>query len=301
MAIAPAGYGQQMPLAPTGLQCGTATTKQVTIDWKPVEQATGYWVERRSSTGDWSRPTALPVITLAFTDTEIDPYETYRYRVIATDGKAQSQPSAEIVTGPPPVGFSLAAPVPQIKDPAKFGRTLQTSLDANGDPAVAYYWMDINDDGDLADSGLYFVNWDRAAHQWKPPVQIVVVGDVPHGPGQSPFSLARDPQTDTWGVAFEVKHPHAIGLAMSKDNGTSWTVRELLSDSESELYSPSLEMASGKFHIALVHGGVVEYITGPENDPSKFERKIAPAIEKGRRVFPSVKLRLDSAGRPGVA
>jgi hypothetical protein len=130
----------QSPPAPGPLTVPSATSKQVQLSWSPSANAKSYSVQRKTD-GDYARiPTVPPVITAAsVTDSSIDPFATYTYRIIALNDSGQSDPSNEVTVGPPPVGFNLVIPAP----PDTSGRPchfcpIRMTLDSNGDPALAY-------------------------------------------------------------------------------------------------------------------------------------------------------------------
>ena len=92
--------------------------------------------------------TTMTVDGAKATDSQIDAFATYIYRVRATDAaNAFSAPSNEVTVGPPPVGFSSIVAAPkamQEHDPQQFAGQLRMVLDANGDPAFAYITYDLS-------------------------------------------------------------------------------------------------------------------------------------------------------------
>ena len=110
---------------------------------------------------------------LAYSDKTIDPYATYLYRVLATrqpDNSSTSNPSSEVIVGPPPPGMSLVTPYrPELNlyEPTDFGRRTAIALDSNGDPAIVYYIF--TPEEYHLHSFLEFVSWDRASYRWNPP------------------------------------------------------------------------------------------------------------------------------------
>lgn len=65
-------------------------------------------VQRAPLGGSFSDLTT--VTTLSASDTSIDPYTTYQYQVVAITSAGRSAASNEITVGPPPSGFTNAAP-----------------------------------------------------------------------------------------------------------------------------------------------------------------------------------------------
>jgi hypothetical protein len=108
--------------APVGLHVATATKSAVALTWIAVPGATGYQVERRVEPGAYASAGTESEETAA-TDSKIDPYTTYTYRVKAVVQKAgapqvASPASNEVKVGPPPTGFNIAVPTPKDADNA---------------------------------------------------------------------------------------------------------------------------------------------------------------------------------------
>jgi hypothetical protein len=101
-----------------------------------------------------------------------------------------SDPSNEITVGPPPYGYNTPVKTPSNMDYVEhFGVGVRMILDVNGDPALAYVWVEPNNDRDYTQNTLYFVRWDRAHYQWTNPVKVALIGDMLRGT-LAPLSLA---------------------------------------------------------------------------------------------------------------
>ncbi len=287
--------------APTGLKVVAASKSQVQLSWTAGDSSNAtYTLERKTLTGGYS--SVGNATTVSTTDTTIDGYQTYNYRVRANLGSAQSGPSNEITVGPAPVGYNVVVPMSSAYgDNYDFGREQRMTLDTNGDPAIAYIIRDVNRDGDAKDSTLYFVRWDRVNYAWTKPVTVTVVG-VPAGSGPAlSLSLAYDASNATWGIAYE--GVNRIGIATSTNNGTTWQVQTAYSDSQNGLRFPSLGMAGGKVHLAFAHdNNGARYITGSTTAAaSTWTTTVAPLLPSAFGVQNSLSLALDSAGNPGIA
>lgn len=182
----PLAHAQGTLKPPTALTVASATRSAVALSWTAGDASSRFVVERKPLGAAWpapppAKPPASAVITMTVdgakaTDSQIDAFATYVYRVRATDAaNALSAPSNEVTVGPPPVGFSSIVDAPkamQDHDPQQFAGQIRMMLDANGDPAFAYITYDLNNDGEADDSELSFIAWDRATYRWKAPVQV---------------------------------------------------------------------------------------------------------------------------------
>lgn len=267
--------------APGGFTVVQATNKQVQLTWTGGEPS--YVVERKSLGGVF---TPLPVNTNpssnSYTDSTIAPYESYAYRVRVPN----SDPSPEIIVGPPPVGLSLASPV--------FGSRLRIALDSNGDPAVAYLVYAPQDDPEK--SYLEFVSWNRVTYRWNDPRKVSMIGDIL---GYS--TLARDPATNTWGIAF-AKSASNPRFAISRDNGVTWSEDRILNCGDPGCAQVALAMGGGKVHIATLRNAEgIRYITGGVNDPpSAWQSQLVPQPIGGAEAMPYLDIAVDSANQPAV-
>lgn len=147
------------------LRVKSATARSVQLDWDGA--AGPVTIERAAGSAFQKLATASQA---SYEDNAIDPFATYRYRV-SVSGKS----SNEVVVGPPPAGVLNVAPVPKGTEPPKYGTASAIGLDENGDPIVAFEWLDPNGDADNSDSDVRFVRWSRATRKWLPAVKAQVV------------------------------------------------------------------------------------------------------------------------------
>lgn len=260
-----AGFAQ--PSAPQNLHAAAATNRAVSLSWTASPGAAGYIVERRTLSEQQFKPLSAAATTeVRATDSSIDAFTTYVYRVKAVNSSKQaSAASNEIRIGPPPVGLSAVVPTPAgLKDPDdNFAQVPQMVLDGNGDPAMIYYLIK-GDRG--ADSELYFVAWDRAAYHWRTPVEVVKAGPVDITRPALPFSLAHDAETNTYGVAFPADRregsSRSVAVALSSDGGATWEVKRVASGPDSRFGSASLAMGGGQVYLAWERDTTVQYAAG---------------------------------------
>ena len=294
--------------APTALTVVSATKSQVQLKWTPGDTtATSYVVERKPLNGTYS--TALNATGATASDTNIDAYTTYVYRVRSTAPAGQSGPSNEVTVGPPPYGFNLAAAPPaSVTRFDQFGVGLRMALDSSGDPALAYIFHDPNEDDDFSDSALYFVKWNRAAYQWTTPLKIALTDEVDYGSTHA-LSIARDSSNGMWGIAFE-NHTNPdfarIDLALSTDNGATWKTQTIATDVGGQAFeyqSPSIAMNGGNVYLVFYHAYEgLRYVTGKEtDDPKTWKAQVVPPLAGYEEMGRVTALALDSAGVPGVA
>ena len=277
------------------LKAERATAKQVEFSWTG---GAGHEcrLERKAGASGWALVAASSEGKA--TDAKVDAFGTYNYRV-----GCAGQTSREITVGPPPAGFHLIAPKPEKHQDTAFGRLISLTLNANGDPAVAFVYMDPNGDGNYADSQLMFVTWDRAVYRWRDPVVVGVVGNYDPRPPVVGVSLARDPDTDAYGVVWADTDNHGINLAVSHDGGATWTVRKAITDSRS-MGGASLALAGGKAHLILAQDAknAIRYATGGlDEEPANWQVSYAPMLPGTNAVGRGSALALDSAGMPAVA
>jgi hypothetical protein len=325
-AMAQRAAGPAALAAPTQLVATVASKTAVSLSWTGPSSPARFIVERKAAGAAWptpgptaaraggappSTPTPSTIQTVDATtanDTTIDAFGTYVYRVRTLGaGDGVSAPSNEITVGPPPTGFSQVAATPramQDHDPSQFGAVLQMTLDANGDPALAYLVSDANNDGALDDSELYVITWNRARYRWNAASRIAVVGDVVRRGSTIPFSLARDASNGRFAVAYMIGQ-HQISLGLSDDLGVTWTssVVDKTSEDVGSLTTPSLGAANGQAFLAYFHAGVgVQYLTGRLGDaPSGWPRVTAPLLPgTGEARAEGVTLGLDASLKPAV-
>src|SRR5262249_20138421 len=153
----------------------SATSKRVDLSWTGT--GSSYQIQRAPLGGSYT--TIQTVNSTTASDTQFDPATTYQYQIVAT-GLVNSAPSNSVTVGPPPTGFSTAAPAPLVGGtPApRYGEDLSMILDGNGDPALAFLQDDPNQDNDFTDGQLLFRSWNRAQYRWNPVVKVATVGDA---------------------------------------------------------------------------------------------------------------------------
>ncbi len=298
-------YGQT-PQAPQGLTVVSATAQKVQLSWTAADNvATGYTVQRKALTGSYS--TVLTVSGTTATDNTIDPYTTYVYRVRATTSSSSSGASNEVTVGPPPFGYNTAVPYPAGLDPyyaGYFGAEIRTTLDTNGDPAIAYTFDDPNQDGDYSDSALFFVRWDRAHYQWTAPVQVALIGEVQEFT-LTPISIAQDASNGVFGIAYEDEtNPDTptVSVALSSDGGLTWSIKSLTGDGEG--YSrPTVALGSGNVYLSFYHDfDGTRFVNGAQSDdPANWNSTLVPIPAPYQYYTRFATLALDSNGNPAVA
>lgn len=297
----------QAPGAPGPLTVVSATSTQTQLSWGGVSGATGYAVQRKTFGNDYATINTVKVTTAA--DSTIVPSTAYSYRIVALNDAGPSNPSNEVVVGPPPFGFSVAFPGPA--DPVLLGRSgnaVRMVLDSNGDPALAYLIQDPNNNNDFTAGILQFVNWNRAQYQWNPPVTVAVTGDVLGSGAVIPISLARDASTNRYGLAYVFQDPNGagsrVGIARSNDNGLTWNKQTVASDPGNGAYAaPSLGMANNQVFLAFFHNNDgVRYVSGAgDDDAPNWSYQLIPLPGGFSDYRHNVSLAVDSAGNPGVA
>ncbi len=287
--------------APSGLTVQTATRDSVQISWTGA--ASSYRVQRRALGTAFADLATVSATT--YTDTQIDPYTTYQYQIVAAQDASAA--SNAVTVGPPPAGFSVAAPAPGGPGTllsGSYGYDLSMTLDANGDPAFTFLFQDPNQDTDLADTTLLFRSWNRAQYRWNDVATVGIVGD-----SASTFyptlSLAYDAGANVFAIASEFNLQQGIKLFTSADGGLTWTLKTTLEAEDVGRSGPSLALAAGNLHLAYLDSidGAV-YVTGTLSaDPATWTRTVAP-IPPGAdsaRYGTAPSLALDSDGAPGVA
>ncbi|MBV9762602.1 MAG: fibronectin type III domain-containing protein [Acidobacteriaceae bacterium] len=288
----------QNPTAPKDLEVTAATKSSVSLSWKAVAGAAGYQVERRSGSGAFAAAGEHVPETSA-TDSKIDPYTIYTYRVKALgQGAAASAASNEVQVGPPPMGFNQVSPTPE-DNGNNYGYAATSTLDANDDPIFAFYHRDPNHNGHTNESVVLFVGWDRAKYHWRAPVKVDDAGDFPDR--LIPISLARDAATGQLALAW-LRQEDKQAVAFSNDNGVTWAMQPIdrLED-ENQATSCSVALSGGEIHLAFFNSKSPVYMTGKTSDPaSKWKRSYVPAQE-GTQQRGIGHLALDSSGKPGIA
>ena len=286
-----------LPLAAqSNLNVKAATSKRVDLAW--TGSASSYTVQRAVLGASFV--TIGTATTTSYSDTTVDPYTTYRYQIVA------SATSNAVTVGPPPVGFSVAAPPPGSSASGivgNYGYDLSMALDANGDPAFAFIFFDPNQDTDASDSQLLFRSWNRAQYKWNDIVKIAVVGDAATSDRQT-VSLAFDTSTNVWGLASETSQGTSIVLYTSTD-GVAWTLKQTFNSGQSASEGPSLRLANGNIYFSYtIDTQGLRYVTGVLSAAaSSWQAKFAPkpAGSGFAQYGVGSSLALDSAGVPAIA
>jgi uncharacterized protein (TIGR03437 family) len=292
--------------APSGLTVKAASNQRVDLSWSGT--ASGYSVQRAILGGPFSNLATVSSAT-TYSDTTIDAYLTYQYQVVANLSSGASSPSNKVTAGPPPSGITNVAPAPLVGNTPSttYGYDATVTLDANGDPAVAFLWDDPSATGDHTSTELLFRSWNRAQYSWNPVVKVAVTGDIADQ-GHLPCSLAYDTSTNTFAIATESNLPANpvvnINLYASTDGGATWTLKNSFSKDGSSL-GPSLALARGNLYLAFETDTVgVTYVTG------QFNQSPSTWTSKQNGTYPGAglpnyttgpSLALDSAGNPGIA
>jgi uncharacterized protein (TIGR03437 family) len=292
-------YGQ----APSGLTVKAATSKRVDLSWTGT--ASGYTLQRRTLGGTFS--TLATVASNSYSDTTIDSYTTYQYQVAANLASGTSAASNQVTVGPPPSGFTTAAPAPGPPDSyiaGNFAYDMSVTMDGNGDPAMVFVFYDPNADTDPSDTRVEFRSWNRALYKWNDIVHVALnVGDIASA-FRNTTSLAYDTSTGVFAVATEIEGCGAA-IYLSTDSGATWTKKATFKYS-GDVFSPSLALANGNLYLAyVVDFDGLKYVTGKLSaDPATWQTKSAPAkTNNADRAAPSttISLALDSTGTAGVA
>lgn len=266
-----------------------------------VKSATGKAVElewtKGSSAGSLERSSGQAFQKISpgesgkYTDTSIDPFATYKYR-INTAGKF----SNEVTVGPPPAGVSNAAPVPKGGRPENYGPATAVALDENGDPLIAFEWIDPNDDADKSDTDVRFVRWDRATYKWAAPVRVAPTGPLSD---QAVYPIAVGSDGGTLAVLTMVGD--GLIYALSTDHGATWKNTSLSSKTGSPR-SIAMAAGGGQAHVVVNGEDAPVYLTGPVADAGSWKSTAIPAGDGWKvRNSANIGLALDAAGKPALA
>ena len=310
VSVAQAGQGAA-PKAPSALKVERASKSEVVLTWTPGDAAPAI-VERKLLGAPWPATGATPSATIGtadaarFTDSKVDQFTTYVYRVRTQGSSALSAPSNEVTAGPPPTGFSLVSATPKAMhdhDPAQFASVFSMALDANGDPAFAYLVSDLNNDGENPDSALDFISWNRAAYRWNAPVRVAMVGDVARSGSRPAFSLAFTGASRA-GIAYLVAD-RQVQFAVSNDSGTTWTsnlVQQVPAENAG-VASPSLALDGDKVYLAYFAERDVIVASGAAADPpSAWSKQKAPMLPgTGEQRPECISMVVDAEHRPAMS
>lgn len=228
-----------------------------------------------------------------FQDTGIDAFGTYQYR-INLGGKF----SNVATVGPPPIGVSNAAPAAKGTEYANFGAATSVALDENGDPAIAFEWIDPNGDGDKSDTEIRFVRWDRASYKWMQPVRVATTGPL-DDQNRNPIALGCDPATGTFAILAALAD--STIYTTSSDRGATWK-NSSLPGNITDPHSVVLMVASGQVFAAINAEGGATYLTGAVTDSSSWKAKPIPAGTGWKlQNNTNIAIAADSAGKVGLA
>src|SRR5579871_66508 len=294
------------PLAQPVLTVTSATSTSVVLKWTGATSEL-FEVFRRVGTTPNTFIGITGPETTTYTDSIPDPGETYQYLLIDPTTIPRTQ-SNIVIVGPPPVGFSVAAPTPasvsMVGDTTLYGRHISIALDGNGDPAFAF--SDESNSRNNGPTDIYFVGWDRANYKWKTPVKV----DSVHGQiGNDTISLAYDSSVSLFGVAYtdalaNSPAPSVAKFAASSDGGATWTAFNAFVPPNVPVTSgTSLKMANGKVHMLVSDTFGIFYLFGNDQaNPSTWTQTMIPNSSIGLHgVGPGLyDVALDSNGQPGV-
>ncbi len=270
------------------LKVKSATAKAVELQWTGA--AAQAVLERSSGTAFQKLASAT---SPGYKDASIDAFGTYQYR-LNTNGKF----SNVVKVGPPPTGVSNAAAVPKGSDPPGYAAATAVTLDENGDPAVAFEWIDPNGDGDKSDTEILFARWDRSTYKWTPPVQVAVTGPL-EDQGVNPIALGCDRATGTLAMLAAVGENLLYGV--SADHGATWK-NSTMPSSNGTPRSISFLIESGKIYAAINAESGATYLTGPIPNSASWKSEAIPAGSGWKlNNKTNVGFAASSAGKLGLA
>lgn len=271
-------------LHPQELKVKSATAQAVDLEWTG---ATGSALLERASGATFQKLTSAS--SGNYQDTTIDAFGTYQYR-INTNGKF----SNVVMVGPPPAGVSNAAPVPKGTDPPTYGPAVAVALDENGDPSVAFEWIDPNGDGDKSDTEIRFARWDRAAYKWASSVRVAITGPL-EDQNVNPIALGSDRASGVFAMLAAVGEN--LLYATSSDRGATWKTSSLAS-SNATPHAVSILISSGQAFAAVNAESGATYLTGSILDVSSWKPKPIPAGSGWKlRNNTNIPIVADSTGR----
>lgn len=272
------------------LRVKSATARSVQLEWDGA--AGPVTVERAAGSAFQKIATASQA---SYEDNAIDPFATYRYRV-SVGGKS----SNEVIVGPPPAGVLNVAPVPKGTEPPKYGTASAIGLDENGDPIIAFEWLDPNGDADNSDSDVRFVRWNRVTRKWLPPVKAQVVGDI-QSQGRHPVSIACDRKTGHIVIITPLVDKGALAV-LSTDGGATWNSTPIAGVGAT-VASTAIAIVDGTAQVALAspESGAF-YLTGPVDNSSSWKRQPLPVDSGWKQALDAnVGLAIEASGKPVIA
>lgn len=202
----------------------------------------------------------------------------------------------------PPPGFQLVTAAPSyLLRPEQFAPKMMMTVDDHGDPAFAYLILDASNDRDTSSAEVDVVSWNRATDQWNPPVRVDIVGEVNINGTRRGFSLAVDPGSHRFGIAYMVGL-RELRIAWSDDRGSTWTRQTVQRDPQRTFEEPSLALANGRAFLAYHDSiGGRQYRAGAQSDPpERWSSEPAPQLpdtKNERAEGVSTALSLASNGR----
>jgi hypothetical protein len=209
-------------------------------------------------------------------------------------------PQAQSAGGSLPAGLNLVLSAPADLS-SNFGEAVSLALDANGDPIIAYIIADPNLDSDRSDSSLNVLKWNRATGQWAAPVRVAT-GNFPNRFSGAIISLSRDAAFNLLGLAYELAD-QGIWLALSIDDGASWTTEQVWPGPEHSFLYPTLAMMNGATHLAAFDqtSSAITYLSRV-GIGGAFNVAMAPVLPDVSAYYTQPPaLAVDSAGRPALA
>jgi hypothetical protein len=270
------------------LKVKSATAKAVELEWAGAASSA---VLERSSGQTFEK--LGPASSGQYDDKSIDAFGTYRYRM-NTAGKF----SNVVTVGPPPAGISNAAATPKGSEPANYGRATAVALDENGDPAIAFEWVDPNGDGDQADSEIRFVRWDRATYKWVAPVRVATTGEL-GDQNVNPIALGCDPATGMLAMFGGVGE--ALLYATSSDHGATWKNVSRPSANATP-HGVAILIESGQVHAAINAESGATYVSGSITDPGSWKSQPIPSGDGWKlRNNSNIAIAADSTGKVALA
>jgi len=270
------------------LKVTSATAKAVELEWTG---AAGSAVLERSSGQAFQK--LGPADSGHYQDTSVDAFGTYQYR-INTNGKF----SRVVTVGPPPAGVSNASAVPKGTDPPTYGTATAVALDENGDPAVAFEWIDPNGDGEKSDTEIRFAHWDRAAYKWASSVRVATTGPL-EDQNVNPIALGCDRATGTFAMIAAVGE--SLMYATSTDHGATWK-KESQPGGNGSLHAVALIVASGQVYGAINSESGAVYVNGAISDSGSWKSKAIPAGSGWKlRNNTNIPIAADATGKIGLA
>ena len=270
------------------LKVKAATAKAIQLEWAGTA---GSAVLERASGPTFQKVASADAGN--YNDTSIDAFGTYQYR-INTSGKF----SNVVTVGPPPPGISNASPVPKGSDPPNYGTATATTFDENGDPAIAFEWVDPNGDGDKSDTEIRFVRWDRATYKWAAPARIAITGPL-EDQNVNPIALGCDQATGALEMIAAVGEN--LLYANSSDHGATWKSASLPGKNGS-LHAVAIVVAQGQVHAVVNAESGATYLTGAMGAAGSWKTQAIPSGSGWKlRNNSNIAMTADATGKIGLA